>query len=118
MHHYVTNMWCEQYIECIINIWNLKNKSLHMGRNWHVVHISNHFLTLNSWCLHFLVYYKYLLNFQLGLFYKSGSWVTFAKFLHIKCYEFPLHMIFLCYSKGVLEHIFTNFHMALWPNSM
>jgi len=43
MHHYATNMWCEQYIECIINIWHLKNKSLRMEKNWHVLHVSNTF---------------------------------------------------------------------------
>jgi len=48
MQHYATNMWCEKYIECIISIWHLKEKSLHMGKNWHVLHISNHFLTLNN----------------------------------------------------------------------
>jgi hypothetical protein len=32
MHHYATNRQCEQYIECIINIWHLKKKSLHMGK--------------------------------------------------------------------------------------
>jgi len=51
MHHYATNMWCEQYIECIINIWHLKKKSLHLGRNWHVLHISNHFSTLIDICI-------------------------------------------------------------------
>jgi hypothetical protein len=53
MHHYVTNMWCEQCIKFIISIWHLKTKYLHMGRNWHILHISNHFSTLNNWYLHF-----------------------------------------------------------------
>jgi hypothetical protein len=48
-----------------------------------VSHISCHFLTLNSWYLHLLVYYKYMLNFQWGLFYRLFG-VTFFKLLHIK----------------------------------
>jgi hypothetical protein len=36
----------------------------------------------------------------------------FQTFAYQSWQEFPFHMIFLCYSKGVLEHIFdifTNF---------
>jgi len=106
MHHYVTNTWCEQYIECITNIWHLKKNSLHKGKNWHMLHISCNFSTLNSWYLHFSVYYKYI---QWGLFCKLRCGVTFFKFLHIKWHELPFHMIFLCYSKGVLEHTFNIF---------
>jgi len=109
MHHYVTNTWCEQYNECITSIWHLKKKSMHKGKKWHMLHISYNFSTLNSWYLHFSIYYKYMLNFQQGLFCKLGSRVTFFKLLHIKWHELPLHMIFLCYSKGVLEHTFNIF---------
>jgi hypothetical protein len=83
------------------------------GKNWHRLHISRDFLTLNSWYLHLLVYYKHMLNFQWGLFCRLRFRVTFFKLLHIKTWhELFLHMIFLGYSKGVLEHtfdIFTNF---------
>jgi hypothetical protein len=103
-------MWCEQYIECITSIWHLRKKSLHMGKNWQVSHISCHNFNFNSWYLHLLVYYKYMLNFQWRLFCILDFGVTFFKLLHIKTWhELPLHMIFLCYSKGVFEYTFDIF---------
>jgi hypothetical protein len=35
MDHYITNTWCEQYIEYIINILHLKKKWLNI-RNWNM----------------------------------------------------------------------------------
>ncbi len=45
-----------------------------------MLHISRHFLTVNNWYLHLLVYYKYMLNFQWGLFCRLGFGVTFSNF--------------------------------------
>jgi hypothetical protein len=36
MHDYISNIWCEQYIEYIVNILHLKNKLLNL-RNWDMV---------------------------------------------------------------------------------
>ncbi len=102
------NTSSEWYIECITSNPRLKNEWLHI-KIWHVLYISHHFLTWNNWYLHFLVYFKYLLNFQWRLFCRLWYGVTFFKLLHIKWHELPLHMIFLCYSKGVLEHTFNVF---------
>jgi len=106
-HQHTINTWCEQYIECITSNPHLKNEWLHI-KNWHVLYISHHFSTLNSWYMHFSIYYKYLLNFQWKLFYKIGSKVTISRFF-ISSDKFPCHMIFFYYSKGVLEHIFCSF---------
>jgi hypothetical protein len=102
------NTSSEWYIECITSNPRLKNEWLHI-KIWHVLYISHHFLIWYNWYLHFLVYFKYLLNFQWRLFCRLWYGVTFFKLLHIKWHELPLHMIFLCYSKGVLEHTFNVF---------
>jgi len=74
------------------------------GKNWHVLHISRHFLTLNSWYLHLLIYYKYMLNFQWGLFCILKFGVIFFKLLHIK-----LDMNFLfTWSSRVIPRVFWN----------
>ncbi len=61
----------------VIDIWE---RNLCIWENWHVLHISHHFLTLNTWYLHLLVYYKYMFNFKWGLFCILGFGVTFFKF--------------------------------------
>ncbi len=50
----------------IFNIWHMRKKFMHMGKIGHVLHISRHFSTLNSWYFH----YKYMLSFQWRLFCK------------------------------------------------
>jgi hypothetical protein len=79
--------------EKIIYIWEILT---------HVLHISHHFSTSNNRHLHFSIYYKYMMNLHWGL----GFEVTIFTLLHIKWHELPLHMIFLCYSKCVLDHTF------------
>jgi hypothetical protein len=102
MHHYVTNMWCKQYIESITSIWQLRKKSLHMGK-------FDMCYTFPTTFQLQIVYYKYMLNSQWRLFCRLGSRVTSFKLLHIQWHELPLHLIFLCYSKGVLKHTFDIF---------
>jgi hypothetical protein len=100
MHHYATNMWCEQYIKCITTIWHLRKKYLHMGKFDTCYTFPTTFqLQIVYICI--FVYFKYMFNLQWGLFCRLGYGVTFFKLLHIKWHELPLHIIFLCYSKSV-----------------
>jgi hypothetical protein len=92
---------------------------------WEKLTCVTHFLPLfdfNSWYLHLLIYYKYMLNFQWGLFCKLGFGVTFFKLLHIKL---DMNFIFTwssCIFPRVFWNTFLTFlqisHMSLWPNSM
>ncbi len=82
-----------------------------------VLHISHHFSTLNNWYLHLLVYYKYMLNFQWGLFCRLYFEVTFFKLLHFKL---DTNFLFT-WSSCVIPRLFWNilltflqiFHMSL-----
>jgi hypothetical protein len=69
MHHYATNTWCESNTLSLLLVFNTWEKNPCIWEKLTCVHISRHFLTLNSWYLHLLIYYKYMLNFQWGLFY-------------------------------------------------
>ncbi len=80
----------------------LEKKIFAYGKNWHMLHISRHFSTLNSWYLHLLIYYKYMLNFQWGLFCKLGFGVTLFKLFHIK---FDMNFLFTCTIGCVIYHL-------------
>jgi len=77
-----------------------------------MLHISYHFSTLNIWYLHLLVYYKYMLNFQWGLFCRLRFGVTFSSFcISNLTWTSSSHDLFVLI-QGILEQIsdiFTNF---------
>jgi hypothetical protein len=79
----------------------LEKKIFAYGKIWHILHISRNFSTLNSLYLHLLVYYKYMLNFQWGLFCKLGFGVRFFKLLHIKL---DMNFLFTCTIGCVIYH--------------
>jgi len=49
MHHYVTNMWCEQYIECITSL--KLEKRMVTYEKLKIIYISHHLKTITNYYL-------------------------------------------------------------------
>jgi len=47
-YQYTIKMWCEQYIECVINIFSHLINKPHM-KIWHLIYIYNHFLIITNY---------------------------------------------------------------------
>jgi hypothetical protein len=79
----------------------LEKKWLHIFKMTFVIH----FMPIFDFSQFVFTFFNLvcLLTFQQGLFCRLRCRVTFFKVSPLKLYEFPLHMFFLYYSKGVLE---------------